>query len=530
MSTARSPLRLCALAAAISACAGEIVTPPADVVAVADATDVGRDVPTDAGTDAPIAMDVPLDRGPDAVTVDVPTADLAPIDGGTSLACLTGGSPPAQTCDRSLCGNGRVDSCMHCIPCMGGGPGGGPPRQDAGVCCTSEPEQCDGDALGATTCASLGYAGGTLRCGSWCGHDTRGCDACAISAHTRDCIRADVAGMAPTALAIATTDTEIAVAWASDDGAAVHFARYSPALGKLSERNCLGVGNARGVALAAVTGGWLLAVGSDGTTEGARIVPLAPDGSNRGAGSVLPRGSMPMLAARPGGDALVVATRSLEASGTEVFGAVVRADGTLSSVPQVLITNEVEAGYGSVAWVGDGWLVASRGGRAANGDLGVLVTRVEPDGRQNLPVQPVGPQTEYPQLALADGAVWLTYANFGSASPGIARVRLDSHGNALPGSVDLGHIPNYFNPSPVVGVGGDSLILLGAYTGSTGQGRRLEVTRVDASGRTVIEPFAITTGPEFVSRYRLARQGSDAVVAWIGTGYPGRIGLARVSP
>lgn len=523
MSIARSPSRLCTFAALISACAGEIVTAPADVVAVADASEVGRDVPTDAGTDAPIAMDVPLDRGPDAATVDVP-----PVDGETSLACLTGGSPPEQTCDRSLCGNGRVDSCMQCMPCMGGRPGGGPPPRDAGVCCTNEPEQCDGDALGSTTCASLGYAGGTLRCGQWCGHDTRGCDACAISAHTRVCIRADVAGMAPTALAIATTDTEIGVAWASDDGAAVHFARYSPTLVKLSERNCLNVAiHAQGVALAAVTGGWLLAIGTDGAT---RTVPLAADGSNRGAGSLVPIGAMPMLAARPSGLPLLVGTHYEAVRGGVIVGAIVDANGALASAPQELITLESEAGYGSVAWVGDGWLVASRGGRAIDGDLGVLVTRVEPDGRASLPVQPVGAQTEYPQLALADGAVWLTHANFGGTSPGIARVRLDTHGNALPGSVDLGHIPNYFNPSPVVGVGGDSLILLGAYTGSTGQGRRLEVTRVDASGRTVIAPFAISTGPEFVSRYRLARQGSDAVVAWIGTGYPGRIGLARVSP
>jgi hypothetical protein len=532
---------LLALSAVISACAAEVVSVPSDSAAAPDASEVGQDVPQDAGLDVPIAMDVPADRGPDVVTVDVPPVDVppvdvppmdvppvdvAPIDGGSSLACLTGGTPPSQTCAPALCGNGRIDSCQRCMPCFGGGPGGGPPGRDAGVCCTDEPEQCDGDALAGATCVSLGYAGGTLRCGAWCGRDTRGCDACAISAHTRQCIRADVAGVAPTSLAVAATASEIGVAWASDDGHAVHFARYSPALVKLSERDCLGVGDARGVALAAVDGGWILAVG---TEAGTRVVPLSPDGSNRGAGSLLPLGMTPTLAGRPSGGPLLTATSYGDRGGV-VNGVVLNADGTQASAVQALIPDEVEAGYGSAAWVGDGWLVASRGGRGTGGDLGVLVVRVEPDGRASAPVQPVGAQTEYPQLAWADGAVWLTHASFGGASPGISRVRLDTHGRPMPGSLDLGHIPSYFNPSPVVGVGTDSLILLGTYTGSTGHGRRLEVTRVDASGRTVVDPYAITTGPELARGYRLVRQGPDAVVAWIGAGFPGRVGLAVVSP
>lgn len=535
MASPRRPSLLLALTAVISACAAEVVSVPGDSSAPRDASEVGQDVPQDAGADVPPVMDVPLDR-PDVVAVDVPAdrgvdvapVDVAPIDGGTSLACLTGGTPPSQTCALALCGNGRIDSCQRCMPCLGGGPGGGPPPpRDAGVCCTDEPEQCDGDALGGATCESLGYAGGTLRCGDWCGRDTRGCNACAISAHTRECIRAELAGVAPSALAIASNGAEIGVAWVSDDGHAVHFARYSPALVKLSERNCLGVGDARGVALAAVDGGWLLAVGSE---LGTRTVPLGPDGSNRGAGALLPLGSMPMLAERPSGGPLLVATRYEDSRGGVVLAAVLRADGTQSSAEQELITDEIEAGYGSAAWVGDGWLVASRGGRGAGGDLGVLVARVEPDGRAGAPVQPVGAQTEYPQLAFAEGAVWLTYASFGGASPGIARARLDTRGRPMPGSVDLGHIPSYFNPSPVVGVGTDSLILLGTYTGSTGHGRRLEVSRIDAAGRTVVDPYAITTGPEFARGYRLVRHGRDAVVAWIGSGFPGRVGLAVVSP
>jgi hypothetical protein len=524
---------LVALAAVISACASEITAAPADVVLASDATEVGRDVPADAGADVPVPLDVPLDRGVDVVSIDTPAVDVAPedvppvdvppIDGGTSLACLTGGTPPPQVCARALCGNGRVDSCQRCMPCMGGGPGGGPPPpRDAGVCCTDEPEQCDGDALGGATCASLGYAGGTLRCGDWCGHDTRGCNACAISAHTRQCIRADVAGVAPSTLALAATDAEIAVAWVSDGGGAVHFARYSPALVKLSERDCLGVGPARGLALAAVAGGWLLAVGSE---AGTRTVPLNPDGSNRGAGSLLPLGVMPMLAARPAGGPLLVGTR-----GGVVRGAVVDADGALVSAPAVLLTDEVEAGYGSAAWVGDGWLVASRGGRGVGGDLGVLAAHVAPDGRAGAPWQSVGEETEYPQVAFADGAVWLTYANFGAPSSGIERVRVDTFGRAIGERLDLGHIPAYFNPSPMVGVGRDSLILLGTYTGTTGHGRRLEVRRVDDAGRTVVDPYAITAGPELVHSYRIARVGADAVVAWVGSGYPGRVGLAVVSP
>jgi hypothetical protein len=522
-----------ALAAVLSACAAEVVSAPADSQASADATEVGRDVPADAGSDIgvapdlPVAPDVPGDRG--ASPDDVPPVDVPPIDGGTSLACLTGGTPPPQVCARALCGNGRVDACPQCMPCGGGLPPGGPPPppRDAGVCCTDQPEECDGDALGGATCASLGYAGGTLRCGDWCGRDTRGCDACAVSAHTRSCIRADVAGVAPTALALATSGDEIGVAWASDDNHAVHFARYSRALVKLSERDCLGVGDARGVALSAVDGGWLLAVGTD---AGTRVVPLAPDGGNRGAGSLLPGATVPMLAARPSGGPLLVATRYEDALGAVVVGVVLRADGTMAGAAQPLITHETEGGYGSAAWVGDGWLVASRGGSGPGGDLGVLVARVEPDGRAGAPWQPVGAETEYPQLALAEGAVWLTHASFGGASPGVSRVRLDTRGHAVGAALDLGHVPAYFNPSPMVGVGADTLIALGTYTGTTGHGRRLEVTRVDAAGRTVVSPYAITVGPELVRGYRVASLGADAVVAWIGAGFPGRIGLAVVSP
>ncbi|MDB4930357.1 MAG: hypothetical protein JWM10_2841, partial [Myxococcaceae bacterium] len=351
-----APSLTLALAAALAACAGEVVSAPADARVSADADEVGRDVPADAGSDTPVALDVPSDRGAsldDVAPVDVPAVDVAPIDGGTSLACLTGGTPPPRVCAPALCGNGRVDACPQCMPCSGGGggPGGSPPFRDAGVCCTDQPEECDGDALGGATCASLGYAGGDLRCGEWCGRDTRSCDACAVSAHTRSCIRADVAGVAPTALALATSGDEIGVAWASDDNHAVHFARYSRALVKLSERDCLGVGDARGVALSAVEGGWIVAVG---TEAGTRVVPLAADGSNRGAGSLFAGAVMPMLAARPAGGPLLVGTR-----GGVVTAVVLRADGTLASAAQALITEETEAGYGSAVWVGDGWLVAS---------------------------------------------------------------------------------------------------------------------------------------------------------------------------
>src|SRR5262245_32747824 len=80
-------------------------------------------------------------------------------------------------CRSPLCGNGSIDArCDNRLP----------------QAANPTSEECDGRALGNASCASLGFAGGTLRCRPWCSFDTSQCDPCARSPHLAACNRAEV--------------------------------------------------------------------------------------------------------------------------------------------------------------------------------------------------------------------------------------------------------------------------------------------------------------------------------------------------
>jgi hypothetical protein len=73
-------------------------------------------------------------------------------------SCLT-------TCLKARCGDGFLCSNPMVVPTPGV-----PPR-----CAPADVEQCDGFQLGGQTCRSLGFASGTLACGTNCMVDTSGC-------------------------------------------------------------------------------------------------------------------------------------------------------------------------------------------------------------------------------------------------------------------------------------------------------------------------------------------------------------------
>ncbi|MEO8554635.1 MAG: hypothetical protein ABI678_31880, partial [Kofleriaceae bacterium] len=100
---------------------------------------------------------------------------------GLLLALVSGGRAHAQ-CDpysqereleipkqlrlASTCGNGRIDT--YAVSCTLHTSGGcGLPDQSSTVCAKTV-ETCDGRALGANTCQTLGYVGGKLRCAASC--------------------------------------------------------------------------------------------------------------------------------------------------------------------------------------------------------------------------------------------------------------------------------------------------------------------------------------------------------------------------
>lgn len=465
-------------------------------------SDGGADAGRDAG---------PRDAGP-------------PFDGGPHCRDIPADPPTGSGCEASLCGDGVRDPCTICTPCFPGGPGdppGGPPIGDAGMCCTTTQEVCDGADLGTATCESLGYAGGILRCGDWCGLDTSGCDVCETSARIDACVRADVDPAQPGALAIATgidaAGAEvIAVAWATHTlggRGALHFARFGSDLSLIEETPCLAT-EAREVALARVPSGWLVAAGTPG---GITLVPLDADGGSRGSTRTIAGGRVPILAERDGGGPLLLYA---EATGSSEHAALLDESG-VAAWDVVAFTDVVESEYGDAVFVGDGFLATER----TFGGAGVR--RVELDGSLGAASAFAGSSTEYPQLTWMGSAGQLVWADF-SASPRLFTARLDRTGAATGARALLS--PDDFNPTPMATVGGDPVVFLPGYTGWTGHGNRIAFTRVDPSGAPRYAPVLVATEPELFFEPRIAPLADGAVLGWLSAGYPGGIRLARISP
>ena len=481
---------------------------------------------SDSGTDAPFILEdgCICDAGlPDAPPVDVPP----PPDAGP-LTCVEA-TAPASECDTAVCGNGVVDTCTRCYPCLPPGPpwaDGGP-----GECCDTVSEACDGVVPAGTTCATLGYAGGELHCGAWCGLDPKDCDGCGSDARIERCVPAPVDSTVPYALGLAATGEMVGLAWitsSSLDGAAerrVHFARFDSNLSLVSEPGCFAVAEPTFVSVAAVPSGWLLAVGGAG---GVHVIPLAPDGYPRGPGRVIPGGGTPHLAERPGAGPLV----SYAVAGS-IDAQLLREDGTAEWTARVFSGSPTEPDLANAVFTGDGFLVVQR-------MAGVTVARVELDGTVSGTSMPGGSSTETPQLAWNGTEARVTWTDF-SATGTVYFARLDRNGARIAAPVVLGTIPAYFNRSPMVAFGQETLVVMSGYSGGVDLATRLDITKVDRDGRTVVPTFALTQDPTGARGYRAARLGARMVVAWVGGGngtphfgpgqlFPGRISLATVRP
>lgn len=502
------------LGAAIPACAVTTSTNTADGA-------LGQDVPPDA-VSPDVPGDVPRD---DRAATDVPLVfeDL-PGDVPVDDAGVCRVEPPARSavCPATTCGNGVRDRCMQCNPCGRGGPGidaGPPPPWDAGVCCVEVTEACDGADLGAGTCASLGYRGGTLGCDSTCGHDTRACDACADPEARGICGRAAVSSLNAQDLALAVSGDRVALAWV-EGSTHVGVALLDRALNVVRSTPCAGFAGARRVALTATRGGFLLAVEVAG---GVRLNPLTLDGTLGAQGATITDGYAPLLAPGPAGDALLVYTDD---------GATTRAvratpEGAVTRTQATLFTGVTEPEYGSATRAGDGWLVAMR-------VRGVEVVRVGLDLSVGATQRPAGSDTEYPQVVGSGSRAAMTWSSFGGATIAVQIAELTPTG-ALAGPVRTFASPvsatRYFNVAPVAAVGEDLAVLLGTHTGRTGASGRLDLLRENALPlMRATTPRPVTQSPEAATHYRVAALESTAVVAWIGEGTPRRIGLARLTP
>lgn len=492
-----------------------------------------QDVPADVlGSDivdVP-AVDARLDDRPPPIDVefdDVP-ADVPPPD--APVACAITAPETTSACAASLCGNGRRDTCQRCGPCGGGGGGGGgpidagpPPPWDAGTCCESVTEACDGADLGGATCVSLGYSGGSLRCSDGCGRDTLGCDACAPTEARGRCAVAPVRSLDARDLALATNGDLIALAWVERDEH-VGVAIIDRELSIVGVNPCLGFPGARRVSLTASAMGWLLAVE---TREGVRVAPLRADATLIAQGSSLPGAQVPILAAGPEGGALLVFYADDAAGMPSVRAARVTALGALSRTQATLFRQPTEAQYGSAVFTGDGWLVAMRVDD-------VEVVRVGTDLSVGPVQRPAGGETEYPQLAWDGRRTAMTFSSFGGPAISVQIVELARDGSrAGPPRTLVSPVSStrYYNVAPLTTVGDDLAVLIGTHTGLTGHSGRIDLLRENAQPlMRLTQPYPVTRSPEQVTSYRVAPLEDTAVVAWIGVGTPRRIGLARLRP
>jgi hypothetical protein len=85
--------------------------------------------------------------------------------------------------------------------------------------------------------------------------------------------------------------------------------------------------------------------------------------------------------------------------------------------------------------------------------------------------------------------------------------------------------------APAVPIGDDVAVVVG--TGGSGGyvDTRFDVARVPPVESQPARYASVVIDPEWASDPQLALRGPDIVLAWIGSarGYPGRIGVARVS-
>jgi hypothetical protein len=506
-------------------------------------------------TDGVVAPDSSLDAEVGDALDAMPPTDAMPFDGTPGdVGMCSAPIDPAPPCP-GMCGNGVRDMCSMCTPppCRGGGLGAdaGPPSLDGGACCTMQAEACDGTDLAGATCASLGFAAGTLSCGSSCAYDTSRCTVCApMTPHVAECVEPTLEGEAVTAIALAASDQAVAVAWIDGPNlggaGGLHFDLYTPDLVPISRSGCMMGVDAERVALAAMPNGWMLAVQ---THAGIAVSPLDLAGTSVGSHTLYPGLAIPILAPVPSDAPLLV--------GVDSHGAVIATwlDATSAMRSQAMVfPSSVEPQYGSAVFVNgppgcqavfcgpQGFLVAMRG------LTGVQIAKLGIQGGVAMVNPPVGSSTEYPQLAWDEAGTItgrLTWADF-SGTATMRWASITQGGQIMGTPVALGAIPNYYDPAPLVVLpapmpglnGGDSMILMPGYSGVTDGATHLDYERLSPDGtQVIVPPTRLTTDPHLATMYQIVRSGSGAVAAWIsgpsilgGGNFQNRIVLEKITP
>jgi hypothetical protein len=323
-------------------------------------------------------------------------------------------------------------------------------------------------------------------------------------------------GVTPHRLAMASGGGAIAIAWVEAGNAwlstspgrpsaRVHLALYDDKLERRAHAELPTRGPATDARIVATDDGWIVAAQ---TTAGVELHWRRADLGPRPTHALLAGASSPGLVATAAGGALLVAQ--------------LRATSGVAPIVATLFDPQGAARWSAEAFAGavephfGGQVAADRGAYliARRSDGGVSIRRIEADGRP-AELHAVHTSTEYPALAWCGDSGRFVWTDFGGH--GHVRVaRVDRSGAITGPQHPLGGTPDYFNHSQPLCDRDGALVLLAGYTGSTGVSNRLDLVRVDRSGRLpgaipVVAADGRTTYDPQIARLDRRR----VVVAWI---------------
>ena len=440
------------------------------------------------------------------------------VDGGVPEQCAEG-PIPSPVCGAQ-CGNGTRDSCRY--------------KRGPQSSCPEYPgtEDCDGQDFGGETCRSQGYASGNLTCSAACAIDTATCVECAaLSAPVARCGGAPVGAKYLGDLALAATDTEVAIAWTDADdptGVRVSFTRLTPALAATGTTVLEMSRVQAGVVVAPLPSGWVVGVGGDDGLNGTDVsfYTIAPDGRaidhiTLESGLVADDGWWnPMMAARSGGGPLLVWQ-----TGNAVRASVISDDGRSATTP-VSIPIDPDDFITDAAYVGGAFYVTSLAETDSQNDAPykLSIARIETDGRATTVVEALpGQVSDFASLVAGAPDLRIVYTGF--APPyGEHRTywrRLDASGAAASPAVELERDPYGFGiGSRAVTLGDEAVVMLDE------SNVQLRLARVTSAGVITTPAQDLATAPGLYS-VAVARRGPEVVLGWLS---PLGIGLARIAP
>jgi len=344
------------------------------------------------------------------------------------------------------------------------------------------------------------------------------------------------------ALAATDSDLAIAVVELDDQGADwLSLLRLSPRLDlrgtvRLDDTRQPGPlfgGGILGTAVASLPSGWVVA--ACGQPE-IFIQALDATGKQMGRTVVSPatdshlwcHNATPVLAARPGGGPLMAwQTRD----GVKV--ALIAADGRSASAPQTITDLAAFSDAPAAAWIGDAFYVVAAIPASATGNTRALrIVRITPDGVATLVGDRfAGEAHGSPGIAVgaADLRVGFVGLPPGGVDPDDRSVfwqQLGPSGEALFPVVALGGHSDYYGRPAAVAFDGDTVVLMGGYTGHLG------LTRVASDGQIVTPVWSVVSAPPpvGVGNYDLVRIGAEVVAGWIPPYGAGGLRLARLTP